>query len=146
MIESSHFPLFLKLKSPLITISEEPIKLDHLKRLERFHFKEELNSEVTGRLEEFRVPLICLSKSLFNESPRIVIRNDIERTERIAGSIYPVTEMLQLSFRPLAKKTCTHRKKYRTVKQVTIHDSLSCLLYTSPSPRDQRGSRMPSSA
>eukprot|EP00829_Urostomides_striatus_P009187 TRINITY_DN20180_c0_g1_i1.p1 TRINITY_DN20180_c0_g1~~TRINITY_DN20180_c0_g1_i1.p1 ORF type:complete len:113 (-),score=50.62 TRINITY_DN20180_c0_g1_i1:12-305(-) len=25
-------------------------------------------------------------------------------------------------------------------------DSQSCLLYTSPSPRDQRGSRMPSSA
>ena len=25
-------------------------------------------------------------------------------------------------------------------------DSLTCLLYTSPSPRDQRGSRMPSSA
>ena len=25
-------------------------------------------------------------------------------------------------------------------------ESLSCLLYTSPSPRDQRGSRMPSSA
>ena len=25
-------------------------------------------------------------------------------------------------------------------------DSLPCLLYTSPSPRDQRGSRMPSSA
>ena len=26
------------------------------------------------------------------------------------------------------------------------HDTSSCLLYTSPSPRDQRGSRMPSSA
>ena len=26
------------------------------------------------------------------------------------------------------------------------HDDKSCLLYTSPSPRDQRGSRMPSSA
>ena len=26
------------------------------------------------------------------------------------------------------------------------YPSLSCLLYTSPSPRDQRGSRMPSSA
>ena len=25
-------------------------------------------------------------------------------------------------------------------------DALACLLYTSPSPRDQRGSRMPSSA
>ena len=28
----------------------------------------------------------------------------------------------------------------------TIIDSRGCLLYTSPSPRDQRGSRMPSSA
>ena len=27
-----------------------------------------------------------------------------------------------------------------------IHDAYNCLLYTSPSPRDQRGSRMPSSA
>ena len=27
-----------------------------------------------------------------------------------------------------------------------VSDSSSCLLYTSPSPRDQRGSRMPSSA
>ena len=26
------------------------------------------------------------------------------------------------------------------------HDVKTCLLYTSPSPRDQRGSRMPSSA
>ena len=28
----------------------------------------------------------------------------------------------------------------------TDGDPLTCLLYTSPSPRDQRGSRMPSSA
>ena len=28
----------------------------------------------------------------------------------------------------------------------TIFEKQSCLLYTSPSPRDQRGSRMPSSA
>ena len=32
-------------------------------------------------------------------------------------------------------------------KAVVIHDKdNNCLLYTSPSPRDQRGSRMPSSA
>ena len=30
--------------------------------------------------------------------------------------------------------------------QVTVALALTCLLYTSPSPRDQRGSRMPSSA
>ena len=29
---------------------------------------------------------------------------------------------------------------------ITITPTASCLLYTSPSPRDQRGSRMPSSA
>ena len=31
-------------------------------------------------------------------------------------------------------------------RQLHHHASTSCLLYTSPSPRDQRGSRMPSSA
>ena len=29
---------------------------------------------------------------------------------------------------------------------LTLEEGISCLLYTSPSPRDQRGSRMPSSA
>ena len=29
---------------------------------------------------------------------------------------------------------------------VFSHEVMGCLLYTSPSPRDQRGSRMPSSA
>ena len=29
---------------------------------------------------------------------------------------------------------------------IALGRALSCLLYTSPSPRDQRGSRMPSSA
>ena len=33
-----------------------------------------------------------------------------------------------------------------TVSNPTGTDSEVCLLYTSPSPRDQRGSRMPSSA
>ena len=34
----------------------------------------------------------------------------------------------------------------RTVAMGTTEGLKSCLLYTSPSPRDQRGSRMPSSA
>ena len=37
--------------------------------------------------------------------------------------------------------------KYGAAQVLNVsNDSLSCLLYTSPSPRDQRGSRMPSSA
>ena len=37
------------------------------------------------------------------------------------------------------------RERLSAIDSVTTHD-LGCLLYTSPSPRDQRGSRMPSSA
>ena len=33
-----------------------------------------------------------------------------------------------------------------SIKEVIMHLIDCCLLYTSPSPRDQRGSRMPSSA
>ena len=32
------------------------------------------------------------------------------------------------------------------IGRLTRMEAISCLLYTSPSPRDQRGSRMPSSA
>ena len=37
-------------------------------------------------------------------------------------------------------------RQFKKVGQVKIILSMSCLLYTSPSPRDQRGARMPSSA
>ena len=39
-----------------------------------------------------------------------------------------------------------YKSKIRKLKQIRPDISISCLLYTSPSPRDQRGSRMPSSA
>ena len=38
------------------------------------------------------------------------------------------------------------RKQEAKKKGKLVKDPYSCLLYTSPSPRDQRGSRMPSSA
>ena len=38
-----------------------------------------------------------------------------------------------------------HKKKKHKGRQ-PLPDHLPCLLYTSPSPRDQRGTRMPSSA
>ena len=51
------------------------------------------------------------------------------------------------------KSSVTDTIKYddpRTLETVSsiaaLNDYVGCLLYTSPSPRDQRGSRMPSSA
>ena len=40
----------------------------------------------------------------------------------------------------------TGLSKDELIKIIGDYDGLACLLYTSPSPRDQRGSRMPSSA
>ena len=58
------------------------------------------------------------------------------------------------SYIDLAVPDCTIRQavkgvvtdKARGVFQGKFHVRKPCLLYTSPSPRDQRGSRMPSSA
>ena len=38
------------------------------------------------------------------------------------------------------------RADIEVVRAQMLSDAITCLLYTSPSPRDQRGSRMPSSA
>ena len=38
------------------------------------------------------------------------------------------------------------KKAFRTVEEEAMETFLACLLYTSPSPRDKRQSRMPSSA
>ena len=57
---------------------------------------------------------------------------DIKSMIRGQAKIVALREMLKLS------------------RQGTVHSGddalIGCLLYTSPSPRDQRGSRMPSSA
>ena len=49
----------------------------------------------------------------------------------------------------LCETTCGFSQSYEGLPKgvlVPLLTSKTCLLYTSPSPRDQRGSRMPSSA
>ena len=46
-----------------------------------------------------------------------------------------------------ANKAATRAELTWSIEEsVVLTDAQRCLLYTSPSPRDQRGSRMPSSA
>ena len=50
---------------------------------------------------------------------------------------------------PFIADTCAVTYKLKLASCLATHSetiSIACLLYTSPSPRDQRGSRMPSSA
>ena len=46
----------------------------------------------------------------------------------------------------LTDKTGTYVPRFCYHEKLSIAANCSCLLYTSPSPRDQRGSRVPSSA
>ena len=48
--------------------------------------------------------------------------------------------------RGVATKVRPKTKKPSMYRVILMNDDYTCLLYTSPSPRDQRGSRMPSSA
>ena len=63
---------------------------------------------------------------------------------------FPLSDLIPVaSERSVGKKILFKEKHYNIV---TIEDAIkmkpdiACLLYTAPSPRDQRGSRMPSSA
>ena len=57
---------------------------------------------------------------------------------------YGVLEASSIDF--TAGRVDTRRDGNYTLEGVINTGSYYCLLYTSPSPRDQRGSRMPSSA
>ena len=46
----------------------------------------------------------------------------------------------------IEQKCIEHPTEYDETRFDWIDETEACLLYTSPSPRDQRGSRMPSSA
>ena len=69
--------------------------------------------------------------------PLIALRADMDAL--------PVTEKLNLPFS--SKQVTTYQGQQVGVMHACGHDAhMACLLYTSPSPRDKRQSRMPSSA
>ena len=74
----------------------------------------------------------------------------------IAGVIFGILNIIRLFFAKMAingQKRKAQASKSNALGRVMMayegaqnKDAETCLLYTSPSPRDQRGSRMPSSA
>ena len=62
----------------------------------------------------------------------------------------PLLEACSQGHVPVANYLLEHGSKIDAPTETTLDSALTwactCLLYTSPSPRDQRGSRMPSSA
>ena len=56
------------------------------------------------------------------------------------------SELLELLVCPITKGPLSYDKENNELISKAAKLAFPCLLYTSPSPRDQRGSRMPSSA
>eukprot|EP00829_Urostomides_striatus_P003793 TRINITY_DN14126_c0_g1_i1.p1 TRINITY_DN14126_c0_g1~~TRINITY_DN14126_c0_g1_i1.p1 ORF type:complete len:102 (+),score=33.97 TRINITY_DN14126_c0_g1_i1:66-371(+) len=84
------------------------------------------------------------------------IFDQLSNTEVIQNAWVPLTATIDKSnihklVGSAASEVLQSTLKKRTSDNVTVviiafDNVLSCLLYTSPSPRDQRGARMPSSA
>ena len=55
-------------------------------------------------------------------------------------------QAMMASAGPLAQGACPKRDVQRSGNTITMDSTCTCLLYTSPSPRDRTRSRMPSSA
>ena len=77
-----------------------------------------------------------MSSSLTRTATIVLAKRDTKKFEEALGSI-PALENLQI---------LSEGKAFEGNVTSTLTQSDICLLYTSPSPRDQRGSRMPSSA
>ena len=76
--------------------------------------------------------------------------NIITQIKKNSNEVYRISEKEYEGYRFIDVRIYYQDRKTQewkpTTKGISIMPNNACLLYTSPSPRDQRGSRMPSSA
>ena len=75
--------------------------------------------------------------------------SDTKKLEREIDGFVDILSEVGLVFKSIVPTYLNHSangKFDEMVEKVKEMESKACLLYTSPRPRDQRGSRMPSSA
>ena len=75
----------------------------------------------------------------------LVLGNVREITNRQAEFLGRIPELI-LGLTAITDSQAKSFSKCKCVCLISLKSITACLLYTSPSPRDQRGSRMPSSA
>ena len=116
--------------------------------------------KVTGRARygaDYNMPGQLVGLILRSPHAHATIKKiDTSKAEQLPGVKAVITAKDFKNFKNLDGElqeildNCMARKKAyydgHAVAAVAAVDAKSCLLYTSPSPRDQRGSRMPSSA
>ena len=134
-------------------LRREPFAHPRRNRTERFGDLPELVPFVsTGKQ---RRPRVHLDENA-SQRPRVNL-NTVRQTQyNLRGPIEPRLDVREIRGIPdeaaAAKVDEFHGAPIRADQEdvfglyVAVHHADGCLLYTSPSPRDQRGSRMPSSA
>ena len=103
-------------------------------------------TEISRRLAKLAdAPFIKVEATKFTEVG--YVGRDVEQIIRdlVEISINSTKEKMGKEVKAKAEKNA-EEKILDILVSKTSSESTSCLLYTSPSPRDQRGSRMPSSA
>ena len=122
-----------------LKISEKISSKVYGKKIEVMQLKEYLIDEITKILEPIAKPI-----PIFKPAPQIVVVvgvNGSGKTTTI-GKLASQFKMAGKSVMIGAGDTF----RAAAIEQLSVWAERVCLLYTSPSPRDQRGSRMPSSA
>ena len=112
-----------------------------------------ISPKPTGNRMEERVPMTRIRKTIANKlhsatqnTAMLTIFNEVDMSEILSmrasyKEAFEKKYSIKLGFMSFFVKAAVESlKKFPTV------NAYICLLYTSPSPRDQRGSRMPSSA
>ena len=116
------------------------VERNYSKKINKKAYKRAMQSIFSTLIKEKRVVAI---ESIQIDSPKTKLAASIIKTLGIESALIIVSDQnanLELGMRNLP------RVKVISAESVDPISLLSCLLYTSPSPRDQRGSRMPSCA
>ena len=116
-----------------------------LKVLTGIYQQDEGTVFLNGSKENFRNPRDAFDRGL----AMVFQEQSVIPTLSVAENIFLGRENEFVKFGLLNKRAMNAAARLELAKvHLTIDPSVkcSCLLYTSPSPRDQRGSRMPSSA
>ena len=108
-----------------------------------------LDPEARAALENLaRARAASRARDEAQDAKRRKMREDLERRERRAAAgkteEEEAKERLRVELARLRRDFKTRKRAYDA--ETAAERASACLLYTSPSPRDQRGSRMPSSA
>ena len=102
-----------------------------------------------------RVDSVTLKRPVRFKDEAAVLYNDVDRRSGLVSVRVDDATMEQIDYQPVELRifesgfssiVVQYRPGNSTPAKKASKKDSACLLYTSPSPRDQRGSRMPSSA